>query len=404
MFEVFKNGMKIEVLVKNGEFITKKDIRDNRKILYRVRVNNSEEIWISRQTLIESIENPNIFVKNVKLVGNSLKADVKSEYQVVKITNQNICILQRFVDNYLDENNSRDEYYEYGYSDWDYFNRMKREKFESFLKNGFMGLYHGKLEALFMTTKSKLGLVFVHTVYDEPGEQLRYYVEILSSMLKNSVFYYEYFPNSLSQSSKMKIMTHLSSFDKDRAYMFYHGCYLTEYGIDLMINQVEKKYFPNIKLNEVEYKCIKARDLETYFKNMHDKDYQGYWENKYNNVAVAGFTYFHREDFHANYGDIKYLVALYKNRIIGIIKFGTWPDANHQALSYVDVSVKYRKLGIATQMIKELNKYISSDTTFVLTDESEMGKLCGMNAICKKYITKTKVKTYSECLRDGSYL
>jgi hypothetical protein len=33
-----------------------------------------------------------------------------------------------------------------------------------------------------------------------------------------------------------------------------------------------------------------------------------------------------------------------------------------------------------------------------------MGKLCGMNAICKKYITKTKVKTYSECLRDGSYL
>ena len=128
MFEVFKNGMKIEVLVKNGEFITKKDIKDNRKILYRVRVNNSEEIWISRQTLIESIENPNIFVKNVKLVGNSLKADVKSEYQVVKITNQNIRILQRFVDNYLDENNSRDEYYEYGYSDWDYFNRMKREE------------------------------------------------------------------------------------------------------------------------------------------------------------------------------------------------------------------------------------------------------------------------------------
>ena len=207
--------MKIELLLKNGEFITKKDIRDYRKILYRVKVNNSEEIWISRQTLIESIENPNIFVKNVKLVGNSLKADVKSEYQVVKIPNQNIRILQRFVDNYLDENKSRDEYYEYGNSDWDYFNRMKREKFEPFLKNGFMGLHHGKVEALFMTTKTKLDLVFVHTVYDEPGEQLRHYVEILSSMIKNSVFYYEYFPNCLSQSSKMKIMTHISSFDKD---------------------------------------------------------------------------------------------------------------------------------------------------------------------------------------------
>ena len=65
MFEEFEKGMKIELLLKNGEFITMKDIRDNRKILYRVRVNNSEEIWISRQTLIESIENPNIFVKNV---------------------------------------------------------------------------------------------------------------------------------------------------------------------------------------------------------------------------------------------------------------------------------------------------------------------------------------------------
>ena len=33
MFKEFEKGMKIELLLKNGEFITKKDIRDNRKIL-----------------------------------------------------------------------------------------------------------------------------------------------------------------------------------------------------------------------------------------------------------------------------------------------------------------------------------------------------------------------------------
>ena len=404
MFEELKNGMKIEVLVKNGEFITKKDIRDNRKILYRVRVNNSEEIWISRKMLIEAILNSNIIVKNVKLVGNSLKVDLKEEYRVLKITNENIHIIRKFVDNYLRKNKSADQYYEYGYSDVDYFNRMKKENFKSFIEKGFMGLHNGELETLFIVTKNSLNLFLVHTVYGEYSENLSQYVECLSSMVKNSIFYYEYLPNSLSQSSKMKIMSHNSSFDKDRAYMFYHGCYLTEYGIDLMTKQVEKKYFPDVKLNEVEYKCIKANDLEKYFKNMRDNDYQGYWRSKYNNVAVAGFTYFHTEDFHANYGDIKYLVAIYQNRMIGIIKFGVWPNSNHQALSYVDVSVKYRRLGIATQMIKELNKYISTDTTFVLTDESEMGKLCGMNDVCKRYITKTKVKTYSECLRDGSYL
>lgn len=394
----------IECVVRNGELVTKKDLRDSRKNLYQVCINNDGYTWVSRKFLIECLNNPGIIVKNIKLQGNSIKLYLSDSYKVVKISNKNIDIVKRFVDKYIKENRSIDEYYDYGYSNCDYFYRMKNEEFTTFLKYGFMGLYNGEIETLFTVSKNKLNISLVHTVYGEYSENLGKYVEQLSSMIKNSVFYYEYFHNSLSQNSKLKIMSHNSSFDKDRVYMFYHGVYLTEYDSYMMPKMVEKKYFPEIEnLNDIEIKCIKAKDLDKYFKNMYDDDYQGYWKSIYNNVAVSGFTYFHTEDFHANYGDIKYLVALYKERIVGIIKFGVWPNSNHQALSYVDVSAKYRRLGIATKMIKELNKYISSDTTFVLTDESEMGKLCGMNRICKKYITKTKVKTYEECLQDGSY-
>ena len=45
MFESLKNGMIIDVIVKDGQFIMKKDINDNRKLLYKVRVNNAEEIF-----------------------------------------------------------------------------------------------------------------------------------------------------------------------------------------------------------------------------------------------------------------------------------------------------------------------------------------------------------------------
>ena len=82
--------MIIDVIVKDGQFIMKKDINDNRKLLYKVKVNNAEEIWISRKILIEAILNSNIVVKNVKLIGNSLRVDLKEEYRVLKITNQNI--------------------------------------------------------------------------------------------------------------------------------------------------------------------------------------------------------------------------------------------------------------------------------------------------------------------------
>ena len=400
----------IEGVIKNGKLVKRPDPFDRRKREYKVIVNGIKEEWYSSVILTTILRNShdllsNISIKNMKLNSNDEIVPVIEEYKVVKITEKNINILKQFVDKYLKEHSTEEEYMNYGYSNKDYFMRMKRENFKSFIKSGFMGLHNDKIETLFIANKNSLNILMVHTVYGEYSEDLIQFVERLSSILKNSVFYYEYYPNSFSQSSKMKIMSHNCSFDKDRSFMFYHGVYLTEYDENLLPKMVEKIYFPEIKLNELEIKCVKASELETYFSNMRDRysDYQGYWKNKYNNVAVAGFTYLHSEDFHANYGDIKYLVALYQNRIVGVIKFGIWPNSNHQALSYIDVSVKYRRLGIATRMIKELNKYITNDTAFVLTDESEMGKLCGMNEICKKYITKTKIKTYKECLRDGHY-
>ena len=393
----------IEGVVKNGALVTKKDARDNRKVLYQVCVNNDGFTWVSRNFVIECLNNPNIKVKNMILQGNSIKLNLLDSYKVVKINEKNIDILKKFIENYFREYSSAEEYMDYGYSTCDYFRRMKKENFSPFIKNGFMGLNNGSIETLFMLSKTSLGTSIIHTVYGEYSEELNKYVELLSSKLKNSIFYFEYLPNCFSNTSKFKIMKHNSSFDKDRAYMFYHGVYLTEYDVDLLPKMVEKKYFPDICLSEVEIKCVKAKELEKYFNNMRDDEYQGFWKSKYNNVAVSGFTYFHSEDFHANYGDIKYLIALYKNRIIGIVKFGVWPNSTHQALSYIDISVKYRRLGLATRMLKELNKYISSDSAFILTDESEMGKLCHMNQLAKRCIIKTKVKTYDECLRDGSY-
>lgn len=85
---------------------------------------------------------------------------------------------------------------------------------------------------------------------------------------------------------------------------------------------------------------------------------------------------------------------MYKGQVIGIMKYGLW--GNEQSVAYIDVLVNCRNKGIATLMIKELDKHLYPMYELHLTDESELGHKCGMAKLFKKHIKSTVVKDYED--------
>lgn len=95
---------------------------------------------------------------------------------------------------------------------------------------------------------------------------------------------------------------------------------------------------------------------------------------------------------------VKTLVAMQNNRFIGVIHYGVWNKNPYQSISYIDVAEPYKRKGVATKLIKELNKHLIPNMPLVLTDLSEEGKTVNIDKLFKKYISVCKVYTYSEAL------
>ncbi len=395
--------IKIELVLKNKDFITRKSNVDARQIQYKVRINNGEPVWVSRQRILSYLDNSDYIIYNAKKSGNSVVPYITTDsLQVVKLSGNNLGLLRKTFQNYLRKTSS--EYI----SDSDMFcsNQLKTN-FKSLRENSYLGINRDRIECVFKISWNKeLNVSIVYTVFGEYEDNLRHYVSLLSKRLKDSIFYFEYLPRAFKDDTVFKPCNLSSTFSNEHQYNFYHGCYLTEYNANMLAIAVERKYFPDLysdDLNDVEIKCLTKAELENYFKKFYGADYSGTWRNNYNQVSFSGFTYLKYSEFDYSDNDIKFLTAVYKNNVIGVIKFGVWRDSNHQAVSYIDVSYKYRCKGVATKLINSLEKYLYDDTVLVLTDESDMGKLCGMNEKFRKAVKKVKVKTYSECLRDGHY-
>ena len=395
--------IKIELILRNNELISRQSKVDGRQIQYKVRVNDGEPTWISRQRILSYINNPDYAIYNVKVKGNQLVPNITTEgLKVVKLSNENLPLLRQAFKVYLRSMES--EYYDNsGY----YIQNQLKTNFKSLRQSGYLGINKGRVECVFNIAWNKeLNVSIIYTVFGEYEDNLRYYVSTLSKRVKGSIFYFEYLPKMFRDDKVFKYCNLNSTYSNDHSYNFYNGCYLTEYNPNILAIAVERKYFPDLyieDLNDVEIECLRKSELENYFKKFYGADYSGTWRNKYNQVSFSGFTYLKPSELDYSQKDIKFLTAVYKNNVIGVIKFGVRNEPTHQEVSYIDVSYKYRGKGVATKLINSLEKYLYDDLTLVFTDESEMGKLCKMNEKFKNAVTKIKVKTYDECRRDGHY-
>jgi ribosomal protein S18 acetylase RimI-like enzyme len=148
--------------------------------------------------------------------------------------------------------------------------------------------------------------------------------------------------------------------------------------VNFFVDYFERIYFPAIENTEdISFRYIDAEDIFSYIRrDEFSKTSYPSWSEKYGNSSIIGFHYFKPEDF----PNTNYLLAIYNDTIIGVIKTGVYGNGRdkRQSICYIDVSENYRQRGIAKMLIKELGKYLNPNLPLMLTDESELGALCKM--------------------------
>lgn len=162
-----------------------------------------------------------------------------------------------------------------------------------------------------------------------------------------------------------------------------------------IVEFLESHFFPEINIKDMEFEVLDGDELATFTKEKMFHLPYGY--PIYGGGKIVGFHYLCMNNMHRGFGfnnqksDIKMLIAHVDGTLVGCICFGVWPNNNYQSLSFIDVAIPYRNRGVAKMMAKELDKHLNPELPLVLTDESEMGKECGMAKLFKKSIKSTKV-------------
>lgn len=399
----------MRIVIENGKFKTKTYPEDKRRILYLVDKGENKE-WVNRKDVLSLISSYQI--SNAEIKGSNI-VQVEEVLKMEKITSKNIDKLKAFLRNYLEESKNWDYY---DYDDNIYFFGKALEKLEedglNYCKNMCIFFYGNSLEGWFYIGK-EFGVPFITMNYSRSYEDKIIYkmVKMLSQKLKGCIFYSEYFLKCF-ENTEFKVLNFKSNFidnDEDKEYSFYHGCYLTEYDTNIAIKYIENKIYPKIDdFSKIKIKKVKGKDLSHYLDFLKSKvksDYFNYtWRKTSFYPVIVGFHYFSLDDIYETHNQDKdYLLAIYDGYILGVIKYGIWSNNKHQSIAYIDTHLLYRNQGIATMMISKIDKYLYPNMPLILTDESEMGKETGMSEKFKKYVKSVKVKTYEECLRDGSY-
>lgn len=146
--------------------------------------------------------------------------------------------------------------------------------------------------------------------------------------------------------------------------------------ISYFVEVIENTFFPELEsIWDINFQYVtnKVKLIESIKRNPLEDYSIPMWVNTSNNYSVVGFTYFKPEDDNG-----KYLLAYNKDILVGIIKIGIYGSEKdkRQSVCYIDVNAAYRNRGIAKRMIYELEKHLDENLPLVLTDESEMGKIC----------------------------
>lgn len=205
-------------------------------------------------------------------------------------------------------------------------------------------------------------------------------VEEISKMWESIIVETNWSFNSIFKGWRECIFT--SSVDPERRYSkpSNSSVYYTndEKLVSYFIKIIENTFFPKLdSIDNLTFKYVKNnRDLIEIIKRSPLEEHcVPTWINRSNNHSIIGFTYLHPE-----YDNGMYLVALNDDVVAGVIKVGIYGEHRdiHQSICYIDVNSAYRNRGIAKRMIKELEKYLAKDLPIVMTDKSEMGRLCRM--------------------------
>lgn len=181
-----------------------------------------------------------------------------------------------------------------------------------------------------------------------------------------------------------------TSFDCESYYRF-EGCDMQYVHKDMDENLLRDTFeairFPVYDVDKVTFKTVKGKDVDKYLycKELHEIPMHRNGNGHYN---IAGFHYL-QPDFYDHH---TLFVAELEGVPIAAIKIGVYGEDyyQHTGLNYIDVGVCYRQKGLATRLIQEFAK-LKFDYPLVLSDESEMGKKCRMEAHFKQYM-----KCYSE--------
>ena len=377
-------------LDKNGDFQMKITPNSHKK-LYMVE-NDKNKGWMVFSDLVKEISLGN--VENARVYKNNI-VFVKPELRVEKLDNKNIIRLKKHLRTTIERWEQ-----EQGYDCWcqeDY----ALLDFESYLsvldskyyKKYIIGYKGNKIESVFIISKDTFGIPFVYNIYCDNYALLLKFCSIISDLIKDSVFSFDYLPDG--DINGFKFLNFDSNIAKGYKYVLHSGAYITKYNENNVKNKIEEKYFPKqFDIEQVVVKRWKTPDVMKYLEKYEIGCFSGNWINDCNMSSVVGFHYFTYRDVFSGEPEKDYLVALYKGQIIGIMKYGLW--GNEQSVAYIDVLNTCRNKGIATLMIKALDKHLYPMYELHLTDESELGHKCGMAKLFKKYIKSTVVKDYED--------
>lgn len=184
-------------------------------------------------------------------------------------------------------------------------------------------------------------------------------------------------------------------------YINYSNYYNPKYIFGKNENYILKQFLEKFrKTKDIKDLIIKKMTNEELQKLLYDNE-NGYkipTVRKPSGWVFLDFQYFSSGDLNPLYcSQNNFIVAIIDNEVVGVIKIGDYEDyIKYKSICYVDVSAKYRRKGIASKMIKELNNYLSKNQPLLLTDLSNDGKKARIDLIFIREIYSTKVYVRSD--------
>ena len=379
-------------LEQNGSFQVKVTPNSHKK-LYMVE-KDGKKSWMVFSDVVKEISLGN--VENAKVYKNNI-VFVKPDLRVEKMDNKNIIKLKKHLNNYLNDYVSEQGYDCFDETDYSLveFEQSLHKIEPKNYKNYIIGYKGNEIVSVYYISKNTFGIPFIYNIYIRNYDLIIKFCNLISTVMDNSVFYFDYLNVENIDKYGYKFINLSSKINKNYRYVLSSGCYITRGNANILIDKIEEKYLPQLlDIRQVVIKRLKTKDIQVYLENYNTGEFEGTWVNDCNMSSVVGFHYFTYRDVFSGEPEKDYLVALYKGQIIGIMKYGLW--GNEQSVAYIDVLNTCRNKGIATLMIKALDKHLYPMYELHLTDESELGHKCGMAKLFKKHIKSTVVKDYED--------